>query len=486
MIINEKNKLLIIGGGEAGRLLLKKIEEINLLNNVVGVLDDNEKLDNIIYKKIPMLGKINDLHLILDKFIVNQIIIAIPSERGALIRKILMLMEKYPSVVLSILPRVSEIIYTGQLTISDIRPVVIDDLVGEMIIKKDQNKIIKQFSGNTILITGGAGSIGSELTKQVFLSNPKHIIVLDFSERNLFYIGQTILQLKRAFSINTKVDFILGNILNEELITSIFESNKIDTVFHAAAYKHVPLLENNIYEAVNNNIKATYILAKTSSEFKVKKFILISTDKAVAPINIMGKTKRIAEMIIEYFDSISESSVFSAVRFGNVFNSSGSAIELFLRQINNAEKLSITSKKMTRYFMTIPEAVHLILQSWTIAEKRTKYMLEMGEPVNIYDLAKCILILINRSFSDRDILIIGKREGEKENEILFDKTLEHKKNTTHNRIYSISKLNSCNESFEKNLIFLTNLLEVRYVKNHSNMGANALIKLVNTIIKNDQ
>ncbi|MEO7173123.1 polysaccharide biosynthesis protein, partial [Flavobacterium sp.] len=334
-----KKNFLIIGGGEAGKLLLKSIFEEEIDCNIIGVVDDNEKIGSKLINDVSVLGTIEDLPQIIHKYNVERIIIAIPSERGGLIRKILLQLQENADIEIYLLPRVSEIVFTGQVSYTDIRPMELVDLVGEMIVKKDQEKLKREFKGKNILVTGGGGSIGSELSKQIFLLEPKKLIIIEFSERNVFYITHQISKLKNL-SPDTEIEIILANVNNTPLLKRIFDENKIDIVFHAAAYKHVPILEDNPYEAIYNNAFSTFQLAGLAGKYKIEKFVLISTDKAVQPVNVMGRTKKLAEKIVSYFDNKYESTVYTAVRFGNVFNSSGSAIELFLEQIEKDNKIT--------------------------------------------------------------------------------------------------------------------------------------------------
>jgi FlaA1/EpsC-like NDP-sugar epimerase len=474
-------RILIIGGGVAGRLLINDILNRKIDYEIVGVVDDNLKKGFLIYNDVFVLGKIDDISDIVTKKLVDEIIIAIPSERGKIIRKIVLSISCYKNVIIRLLPRISEIVLSGIATFDDVRSVDITDLVGENIIKKDQKKIEDSFRDKVVLVSGGGGSIGSELSKQIFLSKPKKIIIIDNCEKNLFYIDSLLKKIKEN-NKEIEIQTILGNINNTDLIESIFKFNNIDTVFHAAAYKHVPLLEENIYEAVNNNVLGTYNMCFYSGKYKVDKFILISTDKAVNPFNVMGKTKRIAELLLCYFNSLFKTK-YTAVRFGNVFNSSGSAVEIFLGQIESNNPITITDPEMTRYFLTIPEAVHLILQAWYMAKKNSLFMLEMGEPVNILELAKCLAFIKGNKAKDMNIKIIGGRNGEKKHEILFNETMECRVSTNHKKIYLISTENKINfVFFDKKIKELVKIIELNYIKNHSEKGIAILNRSIKELI----
>lgn len=467
--------ILIIGAGVAGKLLIQSIYASEIEANIIGVLDDSAKEGEIIEKDIKVLGVIESLPEILETYKVDKIIIAIPSERGSLIRKILLLVGDNYTQGIYIVPRVSEIVFTAKVSYSDIRPIEPVDIVGEMIVKQDQEKLANQFKEQTVLVTGGGGSIGSELSKQIFLLKPKKLIILDFSERNIFWID---LVLKKLAYLNpeTEIEIILGNVTNQSLLRRIFKENHITSIFHAAAYKHVPVLENQLYEAINNNVLSTYLLANLANEYNVKKFILISTDKAVKPVNTMGRTKKLAEKIVSYFDNKNTETIYSAVRFGNVFNSSGSAVEIFLHQIEKEEKITITDPEMTRFFMTIPEAVHLVLQAWNLSKDGNFYMLEMGDPINIYELAKCLVILKRRKLSTFKFEVVGARPGEKKHEELINETEEQRDKTSHPRIYAVSnKLGNNYDEFFPKLENIIEDLSLENCQNHSKDG-NDLLK----------
>ncbi len=473
---------LIVGAGEAGKLLATNFLSEKIEMNIVGFLDDSSAIGSQVFKKLEVLGKTNDLKKIVKKYQVNKVIIAVPSEKGKFVRKILLLMAELPDIELFILPRISEVVFNSRVSYSDLRHVDFVDLVGEVIIKEDQEKVEKSFINKEIVISGGGGSIGSELVNQIFLLKPKKLIIIDFCEKNLATIN---LKINQMIDLNsqTKLEFVLGNINNQFLLKRIFTENNIDIVFHAAAYKHVPVVEKNIYSGVANNVVSTFNLGKISGEHKVKNFVLVSTDKAVRPSNVMGQTKRIAEKIINTFNNQFNDTSFSIVRFGNVFNSSGSAVEIFVDQLRRGNELTITDPFMTRYFMTIPEAVHLIMQSLLMEDKENLFMLEMGDPINILELAKCIAIIGNNKLSEVTFKIIGAREGEKISEILFDNENEIRKSTRHSRIYSIqTKADSQHDSFEKELLKLFNLLDLETVMNHSNIGKDKLIKSLNILV----
>ncbi|MEK7172456.1 MAG: polysaccharide biosynthesis protein [Patescibacteria group bacterium] len=475
-------KLLVVGAGQAGQLLVNNIkEQTDLQWQVVGFVDDN--LSEKYYCDIPILGSVDDLPKIVQEQGIEKVIIAIPSERGFFLRRVLLLLAEQNKVELLLLPRVSEIVFNNKATYKDLRRLEIEDIVGEMIVKSDQLKLTEHFKNEVVLVTGGGGSIGAELSKQIYLLKPQKLIILDCTEKNLFYIKKVLDSLS-DLNILTEVIPILGNINNAILLEYLFQRHNIDIVFHAAAYKHVPIIEDNVYEGVFNNVMGTYNIANLSGKFACQRFILISTDKAVLPSNVMGKTKRAAEKIVDYFGSVFSKTVYTAVRFGNVFNSSGSAVEVFLDQLDKKNTLTITDPEMTRYFMTIPEAVHLVLQASFITKGNgEKYMLEMGDPINIFDLAKCLVRLKGYKISEVDFEVIGKRPGEKKHENLFSPTTEQKMPTSHKRIFVIVPNGSENfAQLHNDVLKLFEALNTEEAANHSTEGANILLRYLDKLL----
>jgi FlaA1/EpsC-like NDP-sugar epimerase len=459
--------VIIIGSGKAGTLLLVDIISHHKERKVIGVVDDEKNSTN--------LGPIRDLHTLLVTYKVDEILIAIPSARGSLVRTILLQCKDVASLSIRILPRNFEIVMKSAVSFEDTRPLEAEDIVGEHIEKENQLRTYKEMKGKSILITGAGGSIGSELAKQVALAHPKKLVLIDFSEYNLFHLKLHLDSHKEELS-GTETHFILGDINNGALMRSLFLTHSFHTVFHAAAYKHVPALEENTYEAVHNNIGGTYMIASLSDEFKIKKCILISTDKAVKPKSIMGKTKKVAEHIMHFFNSKNKECQFVSVRFGNVFNSSGSAVEIFLKQIRENAPITITDGEMTRFFMTVHEAVHLVLQAWLIGKKQCLYMLEMSDPVSIMEIAQCLVIMQGHLLNKAVFTEIGKRAGEKKHEQLLDSQCEHKKSTVHKRIYAVTQ--SSIPFLKDDLDSLLTLIDSPEVKNHSLVGERKLKKVL--------
>ena len=320
-------------------------------------------------------------------------------------------------------------------------------LLNRDVLTMDIDSIKASFVGKVILVTGGGGSIGSEICRYIAKLNPKQILIFDMYENNVYFLER---ELKKQY-LDLNIKIIIGNIQDYNRLEEVFEEHNIDQVFHAAAYKHVPLMELNPSEAVKNNCLGTYNLAKLSKKYGVKKFVLISTDKAVNPINVMGASKRICEKIIQVFNDMKTDTVFLAVRFGNVLGSNGSAIPLFIKQIDDGGPVTITDKEMTRYFITIDEAVKLVLESSTLAQGGEIFVLDMGKQVKIYDIIKELVFLKGLTL-DRDIKleIIGLRQGEKLREELTSKN-EILLNTSSKNIFYIKPKYIDNKKFISDL-----------------------------------
>lgn len=410
----ERNRieLLIIGAGKAGQLVGEDImNDKESSYHVVGFLDDDNAKKDMQIGNARVLGTIDDIQTIIKEHDVEEVLIAVPSGRGGIVRSVI---DKSVGHKLSykIIPRQSEILLQDFSNdyIKHIRKIRPEDLLGGEIVKADQQDIADNIRDEIILITGAAGSIGSELSRQIAAYNAKKIVFYDWWENGMFDLGN---QLREAHG-EREFEFIIGDIKDRKKLSKVMESFKPTTVFHAAAYKHVPLMEINAAEAIKNNIIGTKTVAELSIKYNVKKFIMVSTDKAVNPTNIMGATKRAAEKIINILSRSQSTTTFCAVRFGNVINSNGSAIPIFQKQIERGGPVTVTHKEMTRFFMTIPEAVHLILKSWVMGENNDLFVLDMGESVKIYDLAKT-LITLEGYVPDEEIKIniVGLRPGEK-------------------------------------------------------------------------
>jgi len=431
--MNKKN-ILIIGAGVAGKELSVEIQKhFNKLYQIVGFLDDDTKLTNKKINGINVLGAINTLHDSIHKFNIVEVFIAIPSAHGKLIRSVIKNCEK-EKIIFKIVPRLLEIV-EGKVRLSKVREIEVEDLLGRSIVQSEQLIYRKEFRGKTVLVTGAAGSIGTEICKQILSFNPKKLIAIDFWESGLYELDLELLNIDKRKNYKC----IIANIQNFNRLNKIFETTKPEIVFHAAAYKHVPLMQEFPEEAVRNNVFGTQNVIKASIKSKAKKFINISTDKAVEPSNVMGATKLISEKLVSYYNSIGTTK-FCSVRFGNVLGSQGSVIPTFKKQIAKGGPVTVTDKKMTRYFMTIPEAVQLVLSaSMFVKNGGEVFMLDMGEPMKIDDLAKLMISLSGLKLGiDIKIEYSGIRPGEKIEEKLTNDN-ESKLKTKNKRVFLVKK-----------------------------------------------
>ncbi|KPU27360.1 nucleoside-diphosphate sugar epimerase [Caloranaerobacter sp. TR13] len=425
---NEK-RVMIIGAGDAGAMVIKELKNHKDLNSKpVAVIDDDEKKEGQRINGVPVLGQRWDIVSVARKKKIDEIIIAIPSASKKDIREIVEECKR-TKCKLKILPGMFELI-DGKVTINDIRDVQIEDLLGREQVKLNIEEISGYLRNKKVLVTGGGGSIGSELCRQIAKFKPSELIILDIYENNAYDLQN---ELKRKYKdLNLKV--VIASIREKERIEEVMDKFRPDVVFHAAAHKHVPLMEDNPKEAVKNNVFGTLNVAQAADKYGVKKFVLISTDKAVNPTNVMGATKRICEMIVQSIDKVSKTE-FVAVRFGNVLGSNGSVIPLFKKQIAEGGPVTVTHPEIIRYFMTIPEAAQLVIQAGAMAQGGEIFVLDMGEPVKIVDLARD-LIKLSGFEPDVDIPIefIGLRPGEKlYEELLLDE--EGITSTRHEKIF---------------------------------------------------
>jgi FlaA1/EpsC-like NDP-sugar epimerase len=411
---------LIVGAGDAGRLIAENIlSHTDSGVEIAGFVDDDPKKSATKHAGIDVLGTLADIPEIVKKKGVEELLFAIPSQRGSLVRDIV---TKTAGLGLAykILPRASEVLHQDydEDYMRYIRKVRAEDLLGGEILKSDQKGISDFTEGKTVMVTGAAGSIGSELCRQLASYGVKKAIFYDWWENGVFDLRNQLLEMYP----DVDYEFIIGDVKDRRKLDSVIGLHKPHTIFHAAAYKHVPLMESNPAEAVKNNILGTKTVGELAIKHGVEKFILVSTDKAVNPTNIMGATKRAAEKMIHILAGAQTTTTFCAVRFGNVINSNGSAIPFFLNQIAKGGPVTVTHRDITRFFMTIPEAVHLILQAWTIGENNDLFVLDMGESVKIYDLAETLIALEGYiPNQDIKIKIVGLRPGEKlYEEVLMD------------------------------------------------------------------
>jgi len=475
--VENKIELLIVGAGDAGRLVAEDIVKNQEASyHIVGFIDDDEKKQGLELSGGRVLGKVDDIYKVASENGVEEILIAVPSGRGQIVRKVI---DNTIGLKLAfkIIPRLSEVLLQdfAEDYMKYIRKIRPEDLLGGVIVKADQKDIADFAKDQTVLITGAAGSIGSELSRQIAAYNAKNVIFYDWWENGMFELGN---QLREAYP-DRNFEFIIGDIKDRKKLSKVMEVFKPTTVFHAAAYKHVPLMELNAAEAIKNNIMGTKTVAELAIKHKVKKFVMVSTDKAVNPTNVMGATKRAAEKIIHILSKSQNDTIFCAVRFGNVINSNGSAIPIFQKQIERGGPVTVTHKEMTRFFMTIPEAVHLILRSWIMGENNDLFVLDMGESVKIYDLVRT-LIALEGYVPDEEIKIkiVGLRPGEK----LYEEVLVKEEETSSTAVDKVFRTKNF-MSFEP-LVFLNNLALLMESIEHDaldvNMVKSYLKKMVST------
>ena len=400
--------VLIIGAGSGGALVSSEYRKFpHLGKKVVAFIDDDKQKLGTYVNGIKVYGNRNDIVSVVKERNVDEIIIAIASIKEGVLKGIIEKCKEAKAQV-KIMPGVAEMI-DGKFSINKIRDVDVEDLLGRESIKLDYDGISDYIKGKTVLVTGGGGSIGSELCRQISKFNPKELIIFDIYENNAYEIQN---ELKRNYP-NLNLTTLIGSVRDTVRLEEVYSTYKPEVVFHAAAHKHVPLMEDSPAEAVKNNVVGTFNVASIASDYNVERFVLISTDKAVNPTNIMGATKRMCEMIIQSLDKVSKTE-FVAVRFGNVLGSNGSVVPLFKKQIANGGPVTLTHKDITRYFMTIPEASQLVLQAGAYAKGGEIFVLDMGEPVKIYDLAENLIKLSGfEPHKDIDIEITGLRPGEK-------------------------------------------------------------------------
>ena len=423
----EKDKnatpVVIYGSGQSAQALINTLQN-DSTKHVVAIFDDSSVFKNLLINNIPIISSFKKLAELKFKYSNLQIFLAIPNMKTEQRRKIISDLETLKVAVRTV-PSLSELI-SDQKKLGDIQELSIDDILPGARIS---NASIFEASLKTFFISGAGGSIGSEITRQLLAAHPRKIILYEFSEFNLFQIERECLSIIDSKGLDTLIIPILGDIRDINNLNNVFNRFQIDQIYHAAAYKHVPLVEdeNNLAIAAENNILGTYNLAKMAVKHKVDSFVMISTDKAVRPTNIMGATKRFAEIIIQSMNASTDNTRFCMVRFGNVINSSGSVIPLFLDQISHGGPVTVTDKNVMRYFMTIPEASSLVLQAGEMSTGGEVFILDMGEQIKIYDLAKKLIHLSGRNYLQQEgqgdegiqILEVGLRPGEKMYEELF-------------------------------------------------------------------
>ncbi|MEI5993370.1 polysaccharide biosynthesis protein [Candidatus Enterococcus mansonii] len=443
-------KTLIIGAGEAGRILLNSL--VNSTTNgdidVVGFIDDAKDKLNTYLSGVRVLGTTNQIPDIVEKYKIQMITIAIPSLKPEELQKILEVITPL-GLPINSMPALEEVA-SGNITISRLKKIDVVDLLGREEVKLDMIQLADQLTDKVILVTGAGGSIGSEICRQLMKFAPKRLLLLGHGENSIYLIEK---ELKRLFCAqNTEIVPIIADIQDRKRIFKIIEQYQPDNVYHAAAHKHVPLMETNPTEAVKNNIFGTKNVAEAAKKYGVENFVMISTDKAVNPPNVMGATKRIAEMIVTGLNEVGKTK-FCAVRFGNVLGSRGSVIPVFEEQIEAGGPLTVTDFRMTRYFMTIPEASRLVIQAGALANGGEIFILDMGEPVKIYDLARNMIRLSGYQDGQIDIVETGIRPGEK----LYEELLVTKEKSSE-QVFDKIFIGSVNGfSFSEVLNFVSNL-----------------------------
>lgn len=440
---SDRMRTLLIGAGEAGRMVVDEtMRSQTMKSRIVAIIDDDRKRWGTQLRRIPIVGGRHALEKTVEKYKVEEIIIAVPSAPKEEIAKIVTECQRTDCEI-KILPSMFREMDQGSATAiqDNIRPISYEDFLGRDQIVVNNEEIAESLVRKIVLVTGGGGSIGSELCRQIAKCDPEKLIIFDIYENNAYDIQQELL---RNFP-NLRLETVVGSVRDYKRLEKVFLKFKPSVVFHAAAHKHVPLMEVSPNEAVKNNCLGTLNTVKLADKYKVKKFVLISTDKAVRPTNVMGATKRICEMIVQAYDKKSETD-FVAVRFGNVLGSNGSVIPLFLKQIEEGGPVTVTDKEVTRYFMTIPEAVSLVIQASVYAKGGEIFVLDMGKPVKIYDLAKQIIRYKGyKPGVDIEIQITGLRPGEKMYEEMLMK--EEGMKSTPNKLIHIGKPIKISKSF---------------------------------------
>ena len=408
-------RVIIVGAGTAGIMVLEELQR-NLKTNarVIGFIDDDAKKIGLKIRGITVLGSRSELSQIITQNSIKKIIIAMPSAAGHEIKEIINIATKFSWIEILTIPPLYDII-DGKVEINKLRKIQIEDLLRRDPIKTDIESIFSLLQDRNILVTGAGGSIGSEICRQILRCRPANLMLLGHGENSIFEVENELL---RKYP-NNKITSFIADITDKQRLHNIFKNNQIDFIFHTAAHKHVPLMEAHPYEAIKNNVLGTNNLVEISVEFNIEKFIMISTDKAVNPTNIMGASKRTAEMVVIHAAKM-HAKKFSVVRFGNVLGSRGSVVRTFKTQIENGGPITITHPDIKRFFMTIPEAVQLVLQAFILGNGGDIFVLDMGKPIKIMDLAEDLIRLSGLKVGDDiEIHVSGLRPGEKLFEELF-------------------------------------------------------------------
>lgn len=443
----EKKSTLVVGAGQGGSMLIRQMLRSHdmRMQPVLAVDDDKEKQKMTITERVKVQGYIKDIPELVKIYNIKKIIIAIPTLSKKRLNEINEICN-IEGVELFKMPNIENVL-SGEIEVNQLKRVDVEDLLGRAPVELDMASIAKELTHKTVLVTGAGGSIGSEICRQVCKFRPERIVLLGHGENSIYLIHQELNQY-----YDESIDFIpvIADVQNKERMLEIMKKYKPYAVYHAAAHKHVPLMEYNPIEAVRNNILGTKNTAESAKEAEVNKFVMISTDKAVNPPNVMGATKRVAEMVIQSMNDKKCQTSFVAVRFGNVLGSRGSVIPLFNKQIEAGGPVTVTHPEMTRYFMTIPEASRLVLQAGALAQGGEVFVLDMGEPVKIVDLAKNLIYLSGKKEEDIGIEFTGIRPGEKLFEELLNENEVHPEQV-YEKIY-IGKVNTIEYSIISDLI----------------------------------
>ena len=443
----KKIRTLVVGAGDGGNLFIKNILKTSTDIKVVGIVDDNKTKHGMRLYGIPILGKASDIPMYTKKLAVEQITIAIPSLKPKQLEQILEICNKI-NLPVNLMPSIEDVM-NGKLMVSRFREIDVVDLLGRDEVTLDTKQISEDLFGKTILVSGAGGSIGSEICRIISDFSPKKIILLGHGENSIYQIHR---ELNKKYVGKIEITPVIADVQNRQRMFDIMEMYKPDIVYHAAAHKHVPMMESNTFEALRNNVYGTKNIAEASKAAKVGTFIMISTDKAVNPPNVMGATKRIAEMIVTSLNEKGQTN-FAAVRFGNVLGSRGSVVPLFKEQIKAGGPVTVTDFRMTRYFMTIPEASRLVIQAGTLAKGGEIFVLDMGNPVKIVDLAKKVIKLSGFSNDEIPVIETGIRPGEK----LYEELLIASENTGEKVYDKIFVGKAVMRSLEEVMLFLKTL-----------------------------
>ncbi|OBW92120.1 polysaccharide biosynthesis protein [Gallibacterium anatis] len=490
---HDKTRVIIYGAGSSGRQLLTALNQAsNYL--VVGFVDDNKNLHRTVMHGITVYNP-KSLDKLIESRNVKKILLAMPSASQTQRKKIINRISKYKCEILTV-PGMEDIV-SGKAHLTSLNQISISDLLGRDIVKPIDTLLNQDIKNKVVMVTGAGGSIGSELCRQIVKQQPKKLVLFELSEFSLYQIHQELLQNENVRTDKIELVPLLGSVQRKHRLDIIMRSFQVETVYHAAAYKHVPLVEYNVVEGIRNNIFGTLSCAQAAIEAKVSTFVLISTDKAVRPTNIMGTTKRMAELVLQALASKQNTTRFCMVRFGNVLGSSGSVVPLFNKQIREGGPITLTHRKITRFFMTIPEAASLVIQAGAMGKGGDVFVLDMGEPVKIYDLAVKMVNLSGLTVrneknpdGDIEIKVTGLRPGEK----LYEELLigENVHGTTHPRIMTATeimiewdKLSVILEQLDK-LCAEYKIDEIRELLMRSSTGFNPTTEICDLVYRNNK